>query len=205
MFRRLLTHAAPFVASLACAFAPADSSAQSRSIEFAELVKVLLVPVGETSDPPSWLQVEHPAIRWKSAAPRPADPPLVKEGLLLARNGAVRITVGGRLTHLRGNRPGQWTVAIAGTTSHPMEAQLSMDVPADVAFDPAQALRSAGFKVEPLCKPGDVGSGRSVYAVEVPGHRPVSMSHEWSAGNGGTWMEVKFAYTPNRAALMHCK
>lgn len=205
MYRRLLTHAAPWIAGVACAVAPVVAGAQSRSVEFAELVKVLLAPVSEQSGLPHWLLVEHAAIRWKSAAPRPSDPPLDGNGLLLSRNGAVRITVGGQITHLNGQRPGQWLVTIAGTTSHPMEAHLSMDKPGNVTFDPAEVLRAAGFKVEPLCKPGGVGSGKSVFSLEVPGQRPVGLSHEWSSGSGGTWMAVKIAYTPKRAALMHCE
>ncbi len=72
-------------------------------------------------------------------------------------------------------------------------------------FEPAEALRARGFKVKVLCKPGGIGSGTAVYAVELPGHRAVAMSHEGSAGSGDTSAIVKLAYTGPRATKMQCE
>ena len=203
-----MTCAAPLAACIACAFSPAAAFAQARNhaVDFAELVKVLLVPVAAKPDPPSWNLGAHPAIRWKSSAPQSAGAALAKDGLPLSRTGAVQITVGGQVTHRRGTRqPGQWNVVLAGSNTFPMEVRLTMDAQAEGGIAPNDALRAAGFKVRALCKPGGISSGTAVYAVEAPGYRPVAMSHEWSSGSAGTWAELRFAYTKPRAAKFRCE
>lgn len=191
--------------ALALVAAVPTALAQPRSVEFVELVKAVMVPVAEKPDPPSWNLGANPAIRWKSATPAPAAASLVKDGLPLAREGSAQVTVGGKVTHLRGRKePGRWNVTLAGTSAYPMEFHLAMDSQADSGIAPAEELSAAGFKVKALCQPVHISSGKTVYAVEAPGYRAVVMSHEWSAGSGGTWMEVKLAYVKSRVAKMRC-
>lgn len=206
MSRRIQTHVAPYVLCAAYAMAPAAAFAQEKSIEFADLVTAFLVPSGAKPDLPSWNFAAHPSIRWTSSTPKAASAWLAKDGLPLSRTGAAGITVGGQLTHDNGaNRPGQWNLALAGTSAQPTEVHISMDRAAALGFEPADALRARGFKVKALCKPGGISSGTAVYAVEAPGHRAVVMSHEWSGGSAGTTAAVKLAYTKPRAVKMQCE
>ena len=156
-----------------------SQAATLEQIEFAELVTAFLVPVGAKPNRPTWSLGAHPSIRWESSTPQAASASIAKDGLPLSRTGTVVITVGGELTHDHGaNQPGQWDLALAGTSAQPTEVHILMDRAAAFGFEPADALRARGFEVKALCKPGFISSGTAVYSVEAPGHRAVTMSHE---------------------------
>ena len=188
------------------AAAPAAAFAQARSVEFADLVTALLVPVGAESNQPSWTSITHPSIHWKSTGPHPASAWLAEDGLPMSRTGTVVITVSGKPTHEHeGNLPGQWELTLAGTSAHPTEARIDIDKPAAIGFEPVEALRARGFAVKALCEPGGISSGAAVYTVEAPGFKPVTMSHEWSGGSAGTSVGVELAYASSRAATKQCE
>ncbi len=208
MKSRLLAFVIQCIALPICCLAPGVTLAQANSsaAEFGELVRSLLVPTSATPDPPSWGLGAHPAVRWKSPIPQPAEASLVKDGLPMSRTGVVQITGGGQPTHRSStNQPGQWNLILAGSRASPLEARLAMDRQADAGLDPSAALKAAGFKIEALCEPGGISSGTTLYAVEAAGYRPVLLAHEWSSGSAGTWMQLTVAYTKQSAARLKCE
>jgi hypothetical protein len=174
--------------------------------EFSDLMKSLMVPVGPPATPPDWSLGEHPALRWKSATPQPSEVHLARDELPMARLGVVHVTVDGKITHKRADRPGQpgqWNVVLAGSRSAPLEARLDMHDPAG-ASGWAANLKAAGFKVKALCKAPFVSSGTAVYAIEAAGYRPALLAEEWSAGSAGTSTQLTIAYTKQRAEKLQC-
>ena len=189
---------------LACSIAFAQP--KLAATDFGDLVKSLLVPVGSASAAPDWNLGAHPALRWKSATPQPSEAHLARDGLAVARLGVVHVTVNGKITHKRDdrpNQPGQWTVMLAGSRSAPMEVRLDMHDPAG-ASGWAVPLKEAGFKVKALCKAPSVSSGTVVYAIETAGYLPATLAEEWSAGSGGTSTQLTIAYSKQRAAKLQC-
>jgi hypothetical protein len=175
--------------------------------EFSDLVKSLLVPVGSASAPPDWNLGAHPALRWKSATPQPSEAHLARDGLPVARLGVVQVTVDGKITHKRGDgpgQPGQWNVMLAGSRNAPLEARLDMHDPAG-ASGWAAKLKTAGFKLKALCKAPFVSSGTVVYAIETAGYRPAVLAEEWSAGSAGTSTLLTIPYSKQRAAKLKCE
>lgn len=208
MCSEFLTLSTRYVGLVIYALASSGALAQEKSLgaDFPELVKSFLVPASAIPEPPNWSLGAHPAVRWKSPAPQPADARLVKSGLPMAREGIVQITVDGQVTHQRkGAQPGLWEVTLAGSRASPLEVHLAMEQHADGGLWPADVLKSAGFKVKVLCKPGGISSGTALYAIQTTGYRPVVLAHEWSGGSAGTWMSLTFAYTKQRASKLHCE
>ena len=195
------------VLALTClASSMAFAQPKPAAAEFSDLVKSLLVPVGSAPAPPDWNLGAHPALRWKSAAPQPSEAHLARDGLPMARLGVVHMTVDGKITHKRADRPGQpgqWNVVLAGSRSAPLEARLDMHDAAG-ASGWAASLKKAGFKVKALCKAPFISSGTVVYAIETVGYRPALLAEEWSAGSGGTSTQLTIAYTKQRAAKLQC-
>lgn len=195
------------VLALTClASSMAIAQPKPAAAEFSDLMKSLMVPVGPSATPPDWSLGAHPALRWKSAAPQPSEAQLARDGLPMARSGVVHMTVDGKSTHKRGDRPGQpgqWNVVLAGSRSAPLEARLDMHDPAG-ARGWAARLKEAGFKVKALCKAPFVSSGTVVYAIETAGYRPALLAEEWSAGSAGTSTLLTIAYTKQRAAKLQC-
>lgn len=208
MVSRPITRMAQYtVLALSClASSIAFAQPKPATAEFSDLVKSLLVPTDSVSAAPDWNLSGHPALRWKNATPQPSEAYLVKDGLPMARLGVVHMTVDGKITHKRGNRPGQpgqWNVALAGSRSSPLEARLDMHDPAG-ASGWAATLKDAGFKVKALCKTPSVSSGTVVYAIETAGYLPATLAEEWSAGSGGTSTQLTIAYSKQRAAKLQC-
>ncbi|MEO8806347.1 MAG: hypothetical protein ABI433_09705 [Burkholderiaceae bacterium] len=179
---------------------------QSAGIEFADLVRALMVPEGANPAQPGWALGTHVALRWQSGGPGPPAAALARDGLPVSRKALVQINVGGQPTHFRKPaQAGQWTVELAGSRDRPMEAHLSMDRQADAGIEPAAALRSAGFSVRALCKPGGISSGTAVFRIRAPGYHPAALAHEWSSGSAGTHVSLRLAYTQTRAARLRCE
>lgn len=196
------------IAVLVALLLHAETRAQSRSVgvEFSELVRGLMVAEGANPAQPGWGLGNHAGLRWQSAGPGPASAALARDGLPVSRRGQVQINVGGRPTHFR--KPAQaglWNLELAGSRAQPMEARLGMDQQADGGIEPAEALRSAGFSVRALCKPGGISSGTAVFRVQAPGYRPATLAHEWSSGSAGTHVSLRLAYTKARAARLVCE
>ena len=127
----------------------------------------------------------------------------------MARKGVVQITVGGKITHDRRERPkqpGQWNVTLAGSHAAPLELVLDMDQQTEGGIvGPAEVLKAAGFQVKPLCKSPFISSGTNLYVVKAAGYRPVVLAHHWSSGSAGNWESVTLAYTNQRAAKQQCE
>lgn len=209
MVSRLITLIAQhIVLTLSClASSMAFAQPTPATAEFSDLVKSLLVPVGSAPAPPDWNLGAHPALRWKSATPQPSAADLTRDGLPMARLGVVHMTVHGKITHKRADRPGQpgqWNVMLAGSRGAPLEARLDMHDPAG-ASGWAARLKEAAFKVKTLCKAPFVSSGTVVYAIETAGYRPAVLAEEWSSGSAGTSTLLTIAYTKQRAAKLKCQ
>jgi len=184
------------VAIFICANAPTIVAAQTNSAaaDFGELVKSLLVPEGAE---PSWNLGAHPAVRWKSPAPVPAEAYLVNDGLPMSRTGVVHIT------HSRDtSQRSQWGITLAGSRASPMESSLGTDD--DSGIWPPDALEAAGFKLKELCKPEFASSGTALYEISAAGYRPAVLAHEWSSGSAGTSRVLTLVYTKQRAAKLKC-
>lgn len=200
MNSKLLSICSQCVAIFFCANAPIVNAAQTNSsaADLGGLVKSLLVPAGAA---PSWNLGAHPAVRWKSPAPMPAEAYLVKDGLPMSRTGVVHITHSSDTS-----QPSQWGITLAGSRASPLETNLSLDRygESDNGIWPDD-LKAAGFKLKALCKPEFISSGKALYEISAAGYRPAVLAHEWSSGSAGTWMALTFAYTKQRAVKLKCE
>lgn len=205
MNSKLLAICSQCVAIFICANVPIVNAAQTNSsaADLGDLVKSFLVPAGAAV---GWNLGAHPAVRWKSPAPKPTEAYLVKDGLPMSRTGVVQITVKGQVTHSSDtNQPGQWDVTLAGSRASPLEFSLSMHSPGgEMGIVPPDDLKAAGFKVKTLCKSKFISSGISLYEIGAAGYRPAVLAHDWSAGSAGTSSALTFVYTKQRAAKLKC-
>ncbi|HSP30734.1 MAG TPA: hypothetical protein VLO13_01795, partial [Halomonas sp.] len=117
MNSKLLAICSQCVAIFICANAPTVIAAQTKSsvANVGDLVKSFLIPA-------SWNLGAHPAVRWKSPAPKPAGTDLVKDGLPMSRTGVVQITYSSDTS-----QSSQWDVTLAGSRASPIKSSLSMD------------------------------------------------------------------------------
>ena len=198
MNSKLLSIWGQCVAIFICANAPTVIAAQTNSsaADFGELVRSLLVPAGAT---PSWNLGAHPAVRWKSPAPKPAGTDLVKNGLPMSRTGVVQITHSSDTS-----QSSQWDITLAGSRASPLESSLSLGE-RDSGIYPPDDLKAAGFKLKALCEPGGISSGTALYEISAAGYRPAVLAYEWSGGSAGTSEYLAFAYTKQRAAKLKCE
>ena len=121
MNSKLLAICSQCVAIFICANAPTVIAAQTNSsvADFGDLVKSFLIPASAV---PSWNLGAHPAVRWKSPAPKPAGTDLVKDGLPMSRTGVVQITHSSDTS-----QSSQWDVTLAGSRASPLESSLGLD------------------------------------------------------------------------------
>jgi len=186
-----------------------SESVKAKSIEVAELIKMLMQPKSGPHALGDWTLGAQPGspISWQTAGIQETSAEERKAGYYFYRRGEAVLTIDGKPTHQvleKSLVPGRWTISLLGPRGGFTKANIftsnSQDLGASILENLTGKLPLKPYR----CKTPSVSSGNKVYQVQGTGKKPFWINEEWSCGSAGCSLSLDIVFTKKEADKLEC-